>query len=200
MLTSAVREPRGRKTKTTRRRFNVAATMHLPRIHGLSLNVTRHADLEMHLRSQMRTLQAELRSRSDELQQRDLLLKRRDEELAEVNAQLADLQGLFDDVNQQLLTECSRIEHLQESMTVCARQTKDIYFVFLVLLLCLCQDVQHASPATSSIVVFLLACTGLHRIRIVRSAVFAQPLAREQQVTGGFDAFWAQRRNVRRKW
>lgn len=86
----------------------------------------RIVDLETHLRAQMRDLQGELREREEELSQRDCLLQQRDHELAEVNSQLSDLQGLFDDVNQQLQGECGRIEKLQETVSLCAKQSKEL--------------------------------------------------------------------------
>mmetsp|Transcript_23235 Transcript_23235/g.59323 ORF Transcript_23235/g.59323 Transcript_23235/m.59323 type:complete len:670 (+) Transcript_23235:103-2112(+) len=86
----------------------------------------RYEDLEVHLRAQMCDLQAELRARTEELQHRNALLKRREEELVEVNTQLCDLQGLFNDVNQQLQSECGRIEKLQDTVSLCARQTKEL--------------------------------------------------------------------------
>merc|ERR1719345_482887 len=68
----------------------------------------------------------ELQIRGNELRARDKNLQERDKELVEVNSQLADLQSLFDDVNQQLQTECGRIEQLQETVTLCAKQGKEL--------------------------------------------------------------------------
>eukprot|EP00930_Biecheleria_cincta_P031851 TRINITY_DN22099_c0_g1_i1.p1 TRINITY_DN22099_c0_g1~~TRINITY_DN22099_c0_g1_i1.p1 ORF type:complete len:520 (-),score=155.39 TRINITY_DN22099_c0_g1_i1:154-1713(-) len=86
----------------------------------------RHADLQQHLKAQMRELQSELHSRAEDLRERDTSLARRNAELAEVNGQLADLQSLFDEVNGQLQTECSRIGRLQGAVELCAKQTKEL--------------------------------------------------------------------------
>lgn len=86
----------------------------------------RYADLERHLQQQMQELRAELATRTRELQARDRALQDRDKELADVNNQLADLQSLFDDVNQQLQTECGRIEKLQDTVSLCAKQGKEL--------------------------------------------------------------------------
>jgi chromosome segregation ATPase len=83
-------------------------------------------DLERHLKEQMKELRSELHLRGNELHVRDQHLRGRDKELAEVNGQLADLQSLFDDVNQQLQTECGRIEQLQETVVLCAKQGKEL--------------------------------------------------------------------------
>merc|ERR1719316_219916 len=74
----------------------------------------------------MKELRSELHLRTNELRARDKYLQERDKELAEVNSQLADLQSLFDDVNQQLQTECGRIEQLQETVALCAKQGKEL--------------------------------------------------------------------------
>jgi len=74
----------------------------------------------------MEELKAELAARTRELQARDRALQDRDKELADVNTQLADLQSLFDDVNQQLQTECGRIEKLQDTVSLCAKQGKEL--------------------------------------------------------------------------
>jgi len=86
----------------------------------------RHTDLQQHLKAQMRELQSELHSRAEDLRERDTSLAQRNSELAEVNNQLADLQSLFDEVNGHLQTECSRIERLQGSVELCAKQTKEL--------------------------------------------------------------------------
>lgn len=82
----------------------------------------RHLDLE----AQTRALRGELLSRTEALRQREELLHERDRELAEVNSQLADLQGLFDEVNKQLQSECGRIERLQDTVALCAKQGKEL--------------------------------------------------------------------------
>jgi len=86
----------------------------------------RFDDLERHLKDQMKELRGELHLRSNELRARDKHLQERDKELGQVNGQLADLQNLFDDVNQQLQTECGRIEQLQETVALCAKQGKEL--------------------------------------------------------------------------
>lgn len=86
----------------------------------------RSDDLERHLKEQMKDLRDELQSRQQELRQRDKNLQDRDKELAEVNGQLEDLRTLFEDVNQQLQTECGRIEQLQETVALCAKQGKEL--------------------------------------------------------------------------
>ncbi|CAE8615507.1 unnamed protein product [Polarella glacialis] len=86
----------------------------------------RHGDLQQHSRSQLRDQQNELQVRAEELRGKDAALQRRDAELAEVNSQLADLQGLFDEVNNQLQSECGRIERLQGAVSVCSRQSKEL--------------------------------------------------------------------------
>merc|ERR1719375_2313764 len=74
----------------------------------------------------MNDLKSELHRRGNEMRARDKHLEERDKELAEVNSQLADLQSLFDDVNQQLQAECGRIEQLQETVVLCAKQGKEL--------------------------------------------------------------------------
>lgn len=86
----------------------------------------RYTDLAQHLRAQMRDLQTELRLRTEELWQRNGALQQRDQELLDVNCQLADLQGLFDEVNHQLQSECARIEKLQETVSLCAKQSQEL--------------------------------------------------------------------------
>ena len=46
--------------------------------------------------------------------------------LGQVNSELRDLQGLFDEVNGQLLRESGRIEKLQGAVTHCAKQSKEL--------------------------------------------------------------------------
>lgn len=86
----------------------------------------RYEDLDKHLRAQVRDLQEELRSQATQLHEKSGALQVRDQEVAEVNAQLADLQGLFDEVNHQLQAECGRIEKLQDTVALCARQSKEL--------------------------------------------------------------------------
>uniref|UniRef100_A0A7S1SCC8 Uncharacterized protein n=1 Tax=Alexandrium catenella TaxID=2925 RepID=A0A7S1SCC8_ALECA len=86
----------------------------------------RYSDLEKLIKAQMRDLQGELQARTQELHQRNGVLQQRDHELSEVNSQLADLQGLFDEVNHQLQSECFRIEKLQDTVAVCAKQSKEL--------------------------------------------------------------------------
>merc|ERR1712187_562699 len=74
----------------------------------------------------MRDLQSELKARSEVVRLRSSLLERRDLELSEVNSQLAELQGLFDDVNQQLHVECGRIAKLQETVSICVQESKEL--------------------------------------------------------------------------
>lgn len=87
---------------------------------------TSNADFEQRLQVETRELRAELAQRAEELRERDQLLIERDRELAEVSTQLADLQTLFDEVNQQLYSECKRIEGLQETVNACAKQSKEL--------------------------------------------------------------------------
>eukprot|EP00747_Dinoflagellata_sp_TGD_P170364 gnl/TRDRNA2_/TRDRNA2_201741_c0_seq1.p1 gnl/TRDRNA2_/TRDRNA2_201741_c0~~gnl/TRDRNA2_/TRDRNA2_201741_c0_seq1.p1 ORF type:complete len:520 (+),score=149.64 gnl/TRDRNA2_/TRDRNA2_201741_c0_seq1:117-1676(+) len=86
----------------------------------------RHEDLEAHHSGQVKALRGELMVHTEALRQRDAALRERDRELAEVNGQLTDLQSLFDEVNQQLQKECARIERLQETVALCAKQSKEL--------------------------------------------------------------------------
>lgn len=83
-------------------------------------------DTEKLLHEQMKELRNELSIQEQKLKKQDMDLQDRDKELAEVNGNLGNLQSLFDDVNHQLLTECSRIEELQETVSLCAKQGKEL--------------------------------------------------------------------------
>ena len=50
----------------------------------------------------------------------------RDKELAEMRSQPAELQTLLDEVSHQLYTECKRIEGVQETVSACVRQNKEL--------------------------------------------------------------------------
>ena len=64
--------------------------------------------------------------RAEELRKGDQLFIERDKELTEVRSQPAELQTLFDEVNQQLYTECKRIEGVQETVNACVTQSKEL--------------------------------------------------------------------------
>jgi len=84
------------------------------------------AELQVYVQRQKHDLEGEVQTRGEELQQRNGALQQRDRELRGVNFQLADLQGLFDDVNSQLQAECGRVEKLQATVQICAKQGKEL--------------------------------------------------------------------------
>ena len=63
---------------------------------------------------------------TQELRKGDQLFIERDRELAEVSSQFAESQTLFDEVNQQLYTECKHVEGLQETVNACVKQSKEL--------------------------------------------------------------------------
>jgi chromosome segregation ATPase len=83
-------------------------------------------DTEKLLHEQMKELRNELSIQEHKLKKQDVDLNQREKELTEVNSNLGNLQSLFDDVNHQLLTECARIEELQETVALCAKQGKEL--------------------------------------------------------------------------
>lgn len=86
----------------------------------------RHSDLQQYLEAQMQDLRSDLGRRDEELHEREAEIRRKDAELAALNTQLSDLQGLFEEVQQQLHLSCSRIESLQGAVTQCARQGQEL--------------------------------------------------------------------------
>ena len=56
----------------------------------------------------------------------DQLFIERDRELAEVSSQFAELQTPFNEVTQQLYTECKRIDGVQETVNACVKQSKEL--------------------------------------------------------------------------
>mmetsp|Transcript_5939 Transcript_5939/g.14209 ORF Transcript_5939/g.14209 Transcript_5939/m.14209 type:complete len:635 (-) Transcript_5939:120-2024(-) len=86
----------------------------------------RFAGLKGHLQAQAEDMRAELRQKNNELRQKDEALRLRDLELTEVSQQLVEMQGLFDEVNVQLQSECARIEKLQDVVQHCAKQGQEL--------------------------------------------------------------------------
>jgi len=131
------RTEEGRRAQLEANHFNEALVKSLQEVSSMEQRLLetqnerhrceqRHQDLQEHLSSQHAQLQSELRVRTEDLHQRKLLLKKRDEQLTEVNAQLSELQRLFNDVNQELRTECGRLGGLQDTVSLCAQQSKDV--------------------------------------------------------------------------
>ena len=81
---------------------------------------------EVRLHVETRELREELAQQAEELRKGDQLFIERDRELAEVSSQLAELQTLFDEVCHQLHMECKRIEGVQETVTACVKQSKEL--------------------------------------------------------------------------
>lgn len=79
-----------------------------------------------HMERQLQALRTDLACRSEELQQKDSLLRAREVELGEVQQSLSGLQSLFDEVSQQLQSECTRVERLQTTVALCAKQGKEL--------------------------------------------------------------------------
>mmetsp|Transcript_26672 Transcript_26672/g.48896 ORF Transcript_26672/g.48896 Transcript_26672/m.48896 type:complete len:633 (-) Transcript_26672:58-1956(-) len=86
----------------------------------------RFASLKGHLQTQAEDMRAELRLKNTELRQKDEALRLRDVELTEVSQQLVEMQGLFDEVNVQLQSECTRVGKLQDIVQHCAKQGQEL--------------------------------------------------------------------------
>lgn len=78
------------------------------------------------LERQTHALRTDLALRSEELQQKDSLLCAREVELGEVQQSLSGLQSLFDEVSEQLQSECGRVERLQSTVALCAKQGQEL--------------------------------------------------------------------------